>query len=109
MDSDYARSVKQITRERAFLSLWSLSRTIDGQSGSGDRLMKEHPEYAQGVTAPGETSDPFVAAEKVGSIVADARPIVPQTASWRDRKWTRSVEDLSRSERWRRRLPDVCR
>ena len=27
----------------------------------------------------------------------------------RNRKWTRSVGDLPRGERWKRRLPEVCR
>ncbi len=35
--------------------------------------------------------------------------IAPQATSGRDRKWTRRVEDLPRGERWKRRLPSVCR
>ena len=43
------------------------------------------------------------------SIVASTPLIVSQVASQRDRKWRRRVEDLPRGERWKRRLPEVCR
>jgi hypothetical protein len=36
---------------------------------------------------------------------AAARPI----SSGRERTWTRRVDDLPRGERWKKRLPDVCR
>jgi len=37
-------------------------------------------------------------------------PIIAQQASpRRDRKWVRGIDELSRGERWKRRLPEVCR
>jgi hypothetical protein len=35
--------------------------------------------------------------------------IAPHTRKRRQRSWTRKVHDLPRGERWKRRLPDVCR
>jgi hypothetical protein len=43
------------------------------------------------------------------SFVGSTSIVVPPMASRRDRKWTRRVEDLPRGERWKRRLPGVCR
>ncbi len=52
------------------------------------------------------------AAEMTGesqSFAGSAPIVAPQNTSRRDRKWTRRVEDLPRGERWKRRLPGVCR
>jgi hypothetical protein len=48
------------------------------------------------------TQEPWSAMERVPVI---GRPI----GSRRERTWTRKVDDLPRGERWRRRLPEVCR
>jgi hypothetical protein len=46
--------------------------------------------------------EPWSAVELAPAI---GRPI----SSRRERTWTRKVDDLARGERWRRRLPEVCR
>jgi hypothetical protein len=50
------------------------------------------------------------------SVPAQAAPagedgpfVVAPSPQRRGRKWARRVEDLPRSERWKRRLPEVCR
>ncbi|HEX2555012.1 MAG TPA: hypothetical protein VHL98_15035 [Microvirga sp.] len=39
----------------------------------------------------------------------EAAIIVPQDDARPARRWARRVEELPRGERWKRRLPDVCR
>ena len=49
-------------------------------------------------------------AQEPQTFVGSAPIVVPQKASRHEpRKWTRRVEDLPRGERWKRRLPEVCR
>jgi hypothetical protein len=43
------------------------------------------------------------------SAMACAPAVALQTRTRRERTWTRKVDDLARAERWRRRLPEVCR
>jgi hypothetical protein len=74
-----------------------------------DGLLDEPTTYAWSVPTPVEVNKPIAAARKPDSVAADTPIIVPQIARRWERKWVRAIEDLPRSERWRRRLPDVCR
>jgi hypothetical protein len=57
-----------------------------------------------------EASAPAIEVTRKPKSFAGSTPIVvPQKVLRRDRKWTRRAEDLPRSERWKRRLPSVCR
>lgn len=50
----------------------------------------------------------IVVAPKPHSEVTHTPIIVQPMSPRRDRKWVRSVEELARGERWKRRLPEVC-
>jgi hypothetical protein len=57
-----------------------------------------------------ESSAPsIVAAPEPRSLVGNTAMVLTPVATQRGRKWTRGVEDLPRGERWKRRLPSVCR
>ncbi len=81
----------------------SAAAAVTAQGGSG-------PIQAEAEDGLWEASAPTIEVTRQPEPFAGNTPIVvPQTASQRDRKWTRRVEDLPRSERWKRRLPQVCR
>jgi hypothetical protein len=77
---------------------------------AGAAPVELHQEEAQEEDALWESNAPSVEAAPEtqpleGSTVIMLSPIATQ----RHRKWARGVEDLPRGERWKRRLPQVCR
>ncbi len=43
------------------------------------------------------------------SATSEASIVVPETGNQRSRRWVRGTHELRRGERWKRRLPEVCR
>jgi hypothetical protein len=63
----------------------------------------------QGSTLLDEGETTIAVAQEPRSITGDTPIVVPRRASRLDRRWVRRIEDLPRGERWKRRLPEVCR
>jgi hypothetical protein len=57
----------------------------------------------------GEARGDIVVAQEQWSAMVHAPTVALRTHTPRQRTWTRKVDDLARGERWRRRLPEVCR
>jgi hypothetical protein len=56
-----------------------------------------------------EARGDIVVAQEQWSAIMRAPEAALQTRDRRERTWTRKVDDLPRGERWKKRLPDVCR
>jgi hypothetical protein len=66
---------------------------------------EDAPEASLTSTNPTSCAD---IAERQSAVMLALEAAV-QTRHRRERTWTRKVDDLPRGERWKRRLPDVCR
>jgi hypothetical protein len=71
----------------------------------------DDPDTAQAEPETVRTGDaPIVVPYEVEAEQDRAPVVVSSTVSRPSaRRWTRKIEDLPRGERWKRRLPDVCR
>ncbi len=86
---------------------------VDVVSASNAKVVltgkKKKSGKAQTVTPSKAPSSAIVVTPRSHVEIAHTPIIAQQIPPRRDRKWVRGVDDLSRGERWKRRLPEVCR
>ncbi len=70
---------------------------------------KKRPEDALDGIPAAATSSSIEVAPDPHPTISRSPIIVPQMSPRRDRKWVRGVDELPRGEKWKRRLPEVCR
>lgn len=84
--------------------------TRTAATGGAAPVVGLYQDEAQSEDALWESSAPSVeTASEARPLVGNTATMLPLIATQRTRKWVRGVEDLPRGERWKRRLPEVCR
>ncbi len=79
-------------------------------SGFSARVTEAKPDEAASEAAlSGSGASSISVPAQAAPTAGDGPIVIPPSPQRRGRKWARRVEDLPRSERWKRRLPEVCR